>query len=339
MKRWIEPLARGEDLPREHAAEAMRCIMDGEATDAQIGAFLLALRVKGETVEEIAGCAAVMRERAVSVAGIRGEEVIDLCGTGGDGSGSLNVSTLAALVVAGEGVKVAKHGNRSVSSRCGSADLLEGLGVRIDVPAEVAARCLREAGLAFLFAPRMHPAVGHVSRARSELGVRTLFNLLGPLTNPAGARRQLLGVYDPSMVEILARVLGELGSERVLVVHGSGLDEIALNGPTQVAELSEGTVRTYQIRPEDAGLRPAPPEAVQGGDVAENVRIAERVLGGERGPAADIVALNAGAALWVAGAAADLAQGVARARSGLRDGRAAETLDRLRRASGDGEGS
>ena len=339
MRDWIHKASRGEDLSRSEAAAAMRCIAEGRATDAQIAGFLVALRTKGETVEEIAACAEVMREKVVPL-GLDGRELVDVVGTGGDGSGSLNVSTLAALVLAGEGVKVAKHGNRSVSSRCGSADLLEALGVRVDVPPAVIVHCLEEAGIAFLFAPRLHPAMAHAVRARRELGVRTVFNLLGPLTNPAGAARQLIGVYDGELVEKLAKVMRELGSERAMVVHGEGgLDEISLAGPTRVAELVDGSVRAYELRPEQFGLTPAPPDAVRGGTVEANSVLARGVLRGEAGPAADIVALNAGAALAVAGAVSDVAEGVERARRCLTEGRAAERLERLCRASwaGDGE--
>ena len=333
MKEWIAAAAEGRDLRRGEAAAAMRCIMEGEATGAQIAALLMALRMKGETVDEIAGCAAVMREKSAGIPGAHGT-LLDLCGTGGDGSGSINVSTLASLVAAGEGARVAKHGNRSVSSRCGSADLLEAMGVPVDLAPEAAGRCLQEAGIAFLFAPRMHPAMGHAAGPRREMGVRTLFNLLGPLTNPAGAQRQVMGVYDGGLVERMAQVTAELGSEHVMVVHGAGgLDEISLAGETRVAEMKDGEVRCYSLQPQDVGLAPAPVDAIRGGDVDENVAIARRVLAGEPGPVADVVALNAGAGLYVAGIVASLEEGVVRAREGLLQGRAAQALERLRLAA------
>ncbi len=329
MKAWIRQVSEGRDLGAGEAADAMTCIMDGQATDAQIAALLMALRMKGETVEEITAFARVMRARAVTVS-LPGDGLLDLCGTGGDGSGSINVSTLAALVVASEGVKVAKHGNRSLSSRCGSADLLEALGVRLDAPPEVLARCLEEAGMCFLFAPSLHPAMAHAARARREMGVRTLFNLLGPLTNPAHVTRQLLGVFDPAWTEPLARVLGSLGAERALVVHGAGgMDEVSLLGPTRISELAGGEVRTYEVSPEDFDLEPADLEQVQGGDVRDNVSAARRILDGEEGASSRLVALNAGAALLAAGEVDRMVTGVERARESLQAGRAGEVLERL----------
>jgi anthranilate phosphoribosyltransferase len=289
----------------------------------------MALRMKGETVEEITAFARVMRARAVTVS-LPGDGLLDLCGTGGDGSGSINVSTLAALVVASEGVKVAKHGNRSLSSRCGSADLLEALGVRLDAPPTLLARCLEEAGMCFLFAPSLHPAMAHAARARREMGVRTLFNLLGPLTNPAHVTRQLLGVFDPAWTEPLARVLGSLGAERALVVHGAGgMDEVSLLGPTRISELTGGEVRTYKVSPEDFDLERADLDQVQGGDVRDNVAAARRILDGEEGAPSRLVALNAGAALLAAGKVDRMATGVERARESLQAGRAGEVLERL----------
>ncbi len=333
MKAWIRQVSEGRDLGAGEAADAMTCIMDGQATDAQIAALLMALRMKGETVEEITAFARVMRARAVTVS-LPGDDLLDLCGTGGDGTGSINVSTLAALVVASEGVKVAKHGNRSLSSRCGSADLLEALGVRLDAPPAVLARCLEEAGMCFLFAPSLHPAMAHAARARREMGVRTLFNLLGPLTNPAHVTRQLLGVFDPAWTEPLARVLGCLGAERALVVHGAGgMDEVSLLGPTRISELAGGEVRTYEVSPEDFELERADLEQVQGGDVSDNVAAARRILDGEEGAPSRLVALNAGAALLAAGVVDRMATGVERARESLQAGRAGEVLERLRQVS------
>jgi len=333
MKRWIRQVSEGRDLLAEEAADAMMCIMDGQATDVQIAALLMALRMKGETVDEIAAFARVMRARAVRVS-LPGDNLVDLCGTGGDGTGSINVSTLAALVVASEGVKVAKHGNRSVSSRCGSADLLEALGVRLDPPAEILGRCLEEAGMCFLFAPSLHPAMAHAAPARREMGVRTLFNLLGPLTNPARVTRQLLGVFDPAWTEPLAHVLGTLGVERALVVHGAGgMDELSLSGPTRISELLGGEVRTYEVVPEDFKLERADLADVEGGEVQDNVAVARRILDGEDGAPSRLVALNAGAALLAAGKVDRMATGVERARESLQTGRAATVLERLRQVS------
>lgn len=326
----------GERLSAEMARGAFETIMDGSASPARLGAFLAALRVRGETVTEIAAFARVMRERAAPMRVDRWP-LLDTCGTGGDGSGTFNISTITAIVVAASGVAVAKHGNHGVSSRCGSADLLLALGVRVDAPLETVERTLREVGLGFLFAPSLHGAMRHAAAVRRELGARTVFNLLGPLTNPAGARRQLLGVYDPARLEGLAQVLRELGSERAMVVHGDGLDEVALHGATRVAELRDGQVRTYTLTPEDAGLRRAPLEAIMGGDVGRNVAIARAILEGETGPARDIVLLNSAAALRVAGEAEDLRDGAARAARAIDSGAAKRVLQELRDRAPAGE--
>jgi len=328
----------GAPLDRSEARSVFEGIMDGRVTPARLAALLVALRLRGETTVEIAEFARVMRERATRVRCDSGV-VLDTCGTGGDGQGTFNISTLAAFVAAGAGVVVAKHGNRSASGRCGSADLLQGLGVGVDVPVETVERSLREIGIGFLYAPRLHEAMRHAAPVRRELGVRTVFNLLGPLTNPAGARHQLLGIYDPERLEVMAEVLRELGSERVLVVHGGGLDEIALHAPTRVAELDRGRVRLRTIVPEDAGLGRARLEEIGGGDAGENVRIARALLEGERGPRRDVVLLNAAAALWVAGKAADLKDGVARAAESIDSGAARGTLERLRALSPLGNGA
>jgi anthranilate phosphoribosyltransferase len=319
----------GLSLDAEEARAAFESIMDGLVPPARLAAFLVALRMRGETVTEIAAFARVMRERATRVRSPR-PALLDTCGTGGDGAGTFNISTLSAIVAAGAGAAVAKHGNRSVSGRCGSADLLQGLGVRVDAPVDAVERSLGEIGLGFLFAPALHDAMRHAAPVRRELGVRTVFNLLGPLTNPAGASRQLLGVFDPAWVEALALALRELGSERAMVVHGDGLDEIALHAETRVAELRDGRVRTYTLRPEDAGLARAPLAAIRGGDVRENVAIARSVLAGEKGPRRDVVLLNAAAALTVAGGAGDLREGVALAGRAIDSGAAARLVDRLR---------
>jgi len=331
--RTFAPILRktmeGAILSPDEARAGFDAVMDGGATPVGLSAFLVALRLRGETAPEIAAFARAMRQRAVAVKSDRAD-LLDTCGTGGDGAGTFNVSTVAALVVAACGVPVAKHGNRSVSGRCGSADLLEGLGIRADLPVETAERSLEQLGFGFLFAPRLHPAVGHATAVRQELGVRTVFNLLGPLANPAGARRQLLGVYAPAWVERLAQVLCELGSERALVVHGSGLDEIALHGETEAAEVRDGRVTLLRLRPEDAGLGRAPLASIAGGDRAFNVQCARAVLAGEPGPRRDIVVLNAAAALWVAGRAGDLREGAALAERAIDSGAAQNLVDRLR---------
>ena len=327
--RLLRKVVEGAVLTGDEARLAFEAVMDGAVPPASLAGFLVALRMRGETATEIAAFVRTMRERAVLV---RADDpgLIDTCGTGGDGAGTFNVSTVAALVVAGCGVPVAKHGNRSVSGRCGSADLMEGLGIRADLDPEEATAALRACGFAFLFAPRLHPSMCHAAAVRRELGVRTVFNLLGPLANPAQARHQLLGVYDPAWVEPAARVLLDLGTERAWVVHGSGTDEMALHGPTMVAELRGGCIRTITLTPEDAGLRRAPLEALAGGDRAQHIRCAESVLRGESGPRRDVVLLNAAAALSIAGRASGLVDGVARAAQAIDRGDAWRVVERLR---------
>jgi anthranilate phosphoribosyltransferase len=322
-------VVEGGVLSPAEAREAFEAIMDGRVPAARLAAFIVALRMRGETVGEIAAFARVMRERATPVRAPH-PFTLDTCGTGGDGAGTFNISTVAAFVVAAAGVPVAKHGNRSVGGRCGSADLLEGLGIGVDAGVETVERALREIGIGFLFAPLLHEAMRHAAPVRREVGVRTVFNLLGPLTNPAGATRQILGVYDPARVEMMARVLLELGSVRAMVVHGDGLDEIATHAPTRVAELADGEVRVYRIVPEDAGLARGRREDLTGGDVRENVAIANRILLGERGPRRDAVLINAAAALVVAGRADDLRAGVARAAAAIDSGAALGIVERLR---------
>lgn len=334
LKRFIAKLVERQHLAAGEAEEAMGVIMEGEATPAQIASFLTALRVKGETVEEITGCARAMRAKATPIrAGNR--LVVDTCGTGGDGSGTFNISTTAALVVAGAGLTVAKHGNRSVSSRSGSADVLEALGVRLDLePAEVE-ECLDRIGIAFLFAPRLHPAMKHALGPRREMGIRTIFNLLGPLTNPAGAQAQVVGVYHPELTETLGRVLQRLGTVRALVVHGlEGLDEISLSGPTRITEVADGQCRTYLLEPEDAGFTRASPGSYAGGDADRNAAITLEILGGEKGPHRDVVLLNAAAALLAGGAVENLREGVALAASSIDSGRAMAKLEALREFTG-----
>jgi len=323
-------LAR-EDLTREETDALFGQIMDGALDAAQKAALLVALAMKGETAAEIAGAASAMRRRVVAIPHSQALAV-DTCGTGGDGRGTFNISTAAALVAAAGGAAIAKHGNRSVSSRSGSADVLAALGVPIEVEPEVAGRALDGIGIAFLFAPRLHPAMREVMPVRRALGVRTVFNLLGPLTNPAGAQAQVLGVYGRDKVELLARVLLELGARHALVVHGSdGLDEITTTGPTHVAEVRDGALQSFTVEPEDVGLARVPLAALAGGTPEENARSMEALLsgGGERA-LAEVVALNAGAALWVGGRAGSLREGVAQALALLAEGAGARKLAELR---------
>ncbi|GAB4214319.1 MAG: anthranilate phosphoribosyltransferase [Roseiflexaceae bacterium] len=330
----IISVTRGNDLTQEQAAEAMEEIMTGVATPAQIAAFLTALHLKGETEAEIAGMAQVMREKATPVH--HDGPVLDTCGTGGDASGTFNISTTAAFIAAGAGATVAKHGNRAMSSTCGSADVLEGLGVNIELEAEGVARCLRQAGMGFMFAPKFHPAMRYAGPVRREIGIRTAFNVLGPLTNPARARHQVLGVADAKLAEKLAHALARLDTVHALVVHGhGGLDELALSGPNLVYEVRSGVVRRLpDLRAEDLGLEPAPREAVLGGSVAENVALVRAILSGEEhGPKRDIVLLNSAAALVAADRAADLREGLEQARSTLRNGHAAQRVEQLVAAS------
>jgi anthranilate synthase/phosphoribosyltransferase len=329
IKRHLAKLARGERLSETEAGSAMGTIMDGEATPAQIGALLAAIAARGESEDEVVGFAQAMRARAVPVSS-RG--AVDTCGTGGDGAGTFNISTVASFVVAACGVKVAKHGNRSASGTCGSADVLEALGVRIDAPPAVVQNALDNVGWTFLFAPKFHAATRHAVGPRKELGVRTAFNLLGPLTNPARPEGQVVGVPKPELTEFVARCLRRLGTRRAWVVSGGGLDELSLAGPTTVAELEGDRVRTFTITPEDAGLKAAPLEAVGGGDPQRNAAIAREVLAGARGPRRDVVLLNAAAALVVAGKAKDVRDGVQQAAAAVDDGRARAILVRVKEA-------
>ncbi len=325
----IEKLTRREDLTTEEAAAAMTEVMEGRAAPAQLAGLLVGLAMKGERPAEIVGLARVMRAHAIQPSK-RFDPVFDTCGTGGDRSGTFNISTCAALVVAACGVRVAKHGNRSVSSRSGSADVFEALGVAVTAPPAVVERCLEEVGIAFFFAPTFHPAMKHAAQARKDLGVRTAFNLLGPLTNPAGARRQIVGVPRPEFTELVARALLLLGSERAWVVHGAdGIDEISPTGYTKISECREGTVRTFYLHPSDVGVAKASAADIAGGDAAENAAIIRRVLAGARGGARDVVRLNAAAALFVAGAVASIEDGLALAASAIDDGKAAAVLEHL----------
>jgi anthranilate phosphoribosyltransferase len=324
----IAKLVERHDLSRAETAQVMSEIADGDATPAQVGALLAALRIKGETVDEIAGAADVMRARCDRVQ-VEHPIFVDTCGTGGDGQNTFNISTTTAFVVAGAGVPVAKHGNRSVSSRCGSADVLAALGVNVDAPKDVVERCIREIGIGFLFAPRLHPAFKAVAGIRRELGVRSIFNLLGPLSNPAGARRQVMGVYEPRWVPVIGGVLAALGAEHAFVVHGEGLDEIAVTGMTHVSEVKDGVVERYAMLPEDVGLRRWTVKDIVGGDATLNARILRDVLEGQKGAPRDAVLVNAAAALVAGDAASDLASGVRLAAETLDRGAALEKLDRL----------
>ncbi len=324
----IKKIVERQDLTREEAAAAMTEVMSGEATDAQIAAYITGLRMKGETVDEISGSAAVMREKAVAITP-KAEGIVDTCGTGGDLSGTFNISTTAALVVAGAGVPVAKHGNRSVSSACGSADLLEALGVKLDISPEAVAGAIDEVGIGFLFAPALHQAMKYAIGPRKEIGIRTIFNILGPLTNPARAEHQIIGVYAPELTETLAEVLKSLGTKHALVVHGDGLDEVTTAGRTRISELKNGTVTTYEIDPEDIGLSRSDRKSLAGGDVAKNVEITKAVLAGKKGPARDIVLLNAAAALTAADRTPDIQAGLAVAAESIDSGRAGNKLVEL----------
>jgi len=309
----------------------MDVIMSGEATPSQIGGFITGLRMKGETVDEISGAAAVMRKKATPIEPVlkNGDLVIDTCGTGGDSSGTFNISTASALVAAGAGAIVAKHGNRSISSKCGSADVLEALGVVIDINPERIAQCIEKVGIGFLFAPCLHGAMKHAIGPRKELGIRTIFNILGPLTNPAGAEAQLLGVYDPSLCMVMAEVLKSLGSVRAMVVHGSGLDEISISGPTDLAMLDDGIVSRRKIVPEDLGIERANREDLRGGDAHENASIIRDILSGETGPKRDVVIVNSAASLMVAGIAIDFTDGIEKASDSIDSGRATGKLEEL----------
>lgn len=345
IKETIKRVVEGKNLSEGAMVETMSQIMGGEATHAQMAAFLTALRMKGETVDEITGAARVMRERATRIRVGKRRDVVDIdrdeinaefesimdtCGTGGSGTNTFNISTTVAFVLAGGGIKVAKHGNRSVSSLCGSADVLEALGVNVDTPPELVEKCISTIGIGFLYAPLLHSAMRHVAPVRREMGIRTVFNILGPLSNPAGAKLQVLGVYDKKLTHTLARVLANLGASRAMVVHGSdGMDEITITGPTYVAELNNPDVIEYTITPEQFGLASAPMSAIKGGDATANAEIVRSVLEGERGPRRDVVLLNAGAALYISGKASDVSDGVGLAASIIDSGAARAKLKAL----------
>jgi anthranilate phosphoribosyltransferase len=335
FKGLIAKAATGAALTREEAAAAFEQMMSGEATPSQMGALLMALRVRGETVDEITGAVSTMRDKMLRVAAP--PNAVDVVGTGGDASGSYNISTCAALIVAGAGVPVAKHGNRALSSRSGAADVLSALGVNINLTPEGIGHCISEAGIGFMFAPAHHPAMKNVNPTRVELGTRTIFNLLGPLSNPAGVRRQMIGVFSKHWTKPLAQVLKNLGAEKVWVVHGSdGLDEITTSGPTTVTALDDGRIETFEISPDDLGLHKVKPEALRGGDAAENAKAVRDVLEGKPSAFRDVALLNAAAALVVAGAAKDLKDGLHAAAHSVDSGEAEGRLERLIAVSNNG---
>jgi len=330
LKEAIRHVTEGNDLDETASYGVASRIMGGEATDAQIAALLMGLRFKGETIDEITGFVRAMRDKATPVTSSM-DNLVDTCGTGGDCKGTINISTLSGLVAAAAGCGVAKHGNRSVSSQCGSADLLKALGLNIDIPVDRVSRCIDTHGFGFLFAPHLHKAMKYAVGPRREIGVRTIFNILGPLTNPAGARRQVLGVFQESLTEPLATVLANLGSDHVMVVHGEdGMDEITLTGKTLVSELKNGEVSTYSIQPEDFGMKRHSLKEIQGGNAETNARIALAVLKGEEGAARDVVLINAGAVMMVAGRAGSIRDGMAMAADAIDSGSAMEKLQHLK---------
>ncbi|MCX6142789.1 MAG: anthranilate phosphoribosyltransferase [Ignavibacteriales bacterium] len=333
IREVIHKLAARENLSKEESYDTMNEIMSGNASEAQTAAFLMGLRLKGETVDEIAGCARSMREKAVPIR-TRRENIIDTCGTGGDGSGTFNISTCAAIIASSAGAVVAKHGNRAVSSQSGSADVLRELGVNLDITPERTSEILDGIGITFLFAPQLHGAMKFAVPVRREMGIRTIFNVLGPLTNPAGARRQVVGVFDPALTKVLAEVLRDLGSEHALVVHGEGgIDEFSTLGSSHVSELKDGHVTSYEISAEDLGIAKATAADLRGGDSKRNAEIINGVLNGRKGPARDIAVLNAAAALLVSGISTSVEEGIAEATKAIDDGSAAAKLQQWIRAT------
>lgn len=335
MQAALQMLAEGRSLSRTEASSAMEYIATGRASEAQLGAFLAALRIRGENAEQIATFGRVLQDYGISIRPKVAGTLVDTCGTGGDGCRTFNISTAAAIVAAGAGVPVVKHGNRSVSSSCGSADVLEALGVKVDLPPERVCGIVEETGLGFLFAPMFHPAFRHAARARRDLGFHTVFNVLGPLLNPAGAPSRLMGVYSPALIRTLAEALHYLGAERAMVVHGGGLDEITTTGPTQVAELSYGNIREYAITPGEFGIPVSSREALMGSTPPENAAIIRGVLEGKvEGAMYDVVVMNAGAAIYLGKEANDLKEGISRAQTSISTGAALGRLDALIAASG-----
>lgn len=335
IKELIKKITEKKNLSKEEVLFLFQEIMDGKLTDAQLGAVLIGLKMKGETIDEISAAATVMRDKAIKVNVKDKSKLVDTCGTGGDNIGTFNVSTISAFVVAASGAKVAKHGNRSVSSKCGSADLMESLGVKIDMPPEKVERCIDEVGLGFLFAPIFHPAMKNVVRQRREIGVRTIFNILGPLSNPADAPYQLMGVYDKDLVEPIAKVLVKLGIKRAFVVHGlEGLDEVSLTAETLVAQVEGEDIKVYTVKPEDFGLKRVSIEDLKGGDIIENKEIALNILTGkDYSPKTDFVALNSGFALKVAGVVSSIKEGIELAKESIYSKKAYEVLEKLRNLS------
>jgi len=335
IKELIKKITEKKNLSKEEVLFLFQEIMDGKLTDAQLGAVLIGLKMKGETIDEISAAATVMRDKAIKVNVKDKSKLVDTCGTGGDNIGTFNVSTISAFVVAASGAKVAKHGNRSVSSKCGSADLMESLGVKIDMPPEKVERCIDEVGLGFLFAPIFHPAMKNVVRQRREIGVRTIFNILGPLSNPADAPYQLMGVYDKDLVEPIAKVLVKLGIKRAFVVHGlEGLDEVSLTAETLVAQVDGEDIKVYTVKPEDFGLKRVSIEDLKGGDIIENKEIALNILTGkDYSPKTDFVALNSGFALKVAGVVSSIKEGIELAKESIYSKKAYEVLEKLRNLS------
>jgi len=325
----ISKLVGNKDLTQEEATKVMQEIMSGKTTEAQVGSFLTALRMKGEAIHEIAAFARVMRKFAITINPKVNGILVDTCGTGGDSSSTFNISTVSAFVAAGAGVPVVKHGNRSVSSRCGSADVLEELGVNLCIEPERVEEIMQKINISFLFAPNHHPAMSYAGKARKEMGIRTVFNLLGPLTNPANAQAQILGVYSPELTEKLANVLKLLGSRKAMVVHGSGLDEISTVGNSVVSELRDGEIRKYTIKCEEFGIKPAMLEDLKGGNVGENARIMLRILEGDDGPPRDITLMNAGAAIYIGGKADSIKEGIKLAEKSIESGKALRKLNLL----------
>jgi len=337
VQQAIRAIVEGKDLSEAQAREVVEQLMAGAASEPQIAALLIALRMKGETVPEIVGFVRGVRDGATRAV-LHAQDAVDTCGTGGDGGDTFNVSTVAAIVAAGAGCKVAKHGNRSSSGRAGSADLLEALGVNIQMPPEKSAALIDSVGFGFLFAPQYHPGARHAARVRREIAIRTIFNTIGPLAHPAGAKRQLMGLFDGKLTEPVAEVLRQLGSTHCMVVHGEdGLDEITTTARTRVSELRDGRVQCYMVHPEDVGLPTARLADLRGGDAAENARIARSILAGEPGPKRDIVCMNAGAVAYVAGRAADLREGVRLAQESIDSGRAQAALDAIVAAGAEGD--
>ena len=333
MQTVLARLAEGRDLSAVEAEGAMELIAQGRATEAQIASLITALRLKGETAEEIAAFARVLQVHALSIKPAVTGRLVDTCGTGGDRAHTFNISTAAALVAAGAGVPVVKHGNRMVSSSCGSADVLEALGVRVDLPPQRVSAIVEETGIGFLFAPSFHPAMKHAAKARKDLGFSTIFNLLGPLLNPAGAQARLCGVYSSALIHKFASSLCALGTERAMVVHGDGLDEITISGGTHVAEVDRGTIREYTLTPEQFGISRSPVVTLRGNSPRENAAIIRDVLSGREGPTRDVVVMNAGAAIFLGGKSIDLSSGISRAEEAIDSGAAAQKLGALVKAS------